>query len=133
MSFRSRWKRSAGLWLPVIGWAALIFLLSAQSDLHVSNDPGVDWPVRKAAHITIFGILAVLTARALTGSRSGHVLWLAAVLAGVYAASDELHQAFVAGRSPLVTDVLIDLAGVAVGLLVWQRFLASRPRRADPG
>jgi len=26
----------------------------------------------------------------------------------------------------MVTDVLIDLVGVAVGLLIWQRFLAPR-------
>jgi len=121
-----RWKRAALLWLPVIGWAALIFLLSAQSDLHFSTDPSIDWPLRKAAHLTIFGIFAIVIERALTGNGVERALFIGFVVAGLFAASDELHQAFVADRSPMVTDVLIDLVGVAVGLLIWQRFLARR-------
>jgi VanZ family protein len=121
-----RWKRAALLWLPVIGWAALIFLLSAQSDLHFSTDTSIDWPLRKAAHLTIFGIFAILIERALTGSGVGRALAIGFVVAGLFAASDEIHQSFVVGRSPMVIDVLIDLVGVAVGLLIWQRFLARR-------
>ena len=35
----------------------------------------------------------------------------------LYAASDEFHQSFVPTRTPLVSDVLIDTAGGAIGLL----------------
>jgi VanZ family protein len=126
MSADPSWRRAGLLWLPVVGWAALIFLLSAQSDLRFSSDAGIDWPLRKVAHLMIFAILAILTARALTGTRIRHATLFSFVLAGFYAISDEVHQSFVAGRSPLLTDVLIDLVGVAVGLLIWQRFLSSR-------
>jgi len=35
----------------------------------------------------------------------------------LYAASDEFHQSFVPTRTPLVSDVFIDTAGGATGLL----------------
>ena len=35
----------------------------------------------------------------------------------LYAASDELHQVFVSSRTALVSDVLIDSTGAAIGLL----------------
>ena len=36
----------------------------------------------------------------------------------IYASSDEIHQAFVPGRGPMLTDVLIDTSGVTVGILL---------------
>lgn len=36
----------------------------------------------------------------------------------IYATSDEIHQAFVPGRGPLLTDVLIDTMGVILGILL---------------
>jgi VanZ family protein len=48
-----------------------------------------------------------------------------AFLAGVaYAASDELHQHFVAGRHSSPIDLAIDTAGIALGLLAWLRVRA---------
>ena len=38
-----------------------------------------------------------------------------------YAISDELHQHFVPGRLGSPLDVLIDAAGVAVGVALWRR------------
>ena len=42
-------------------------------------------------------------------------------IATLYAASDELHQVFVSGRTPSLVDVAIDSAGAAAGiaLLGW--------------
>ena len=42
---------------------------------------------------------------------------LALAIVFLYAASDELHQAFVPTRTALVSDVFIDTAGGAAGLL----------------
>lgn len=36
----------------------------------------------------------------------------------LYATSDEIHQAFIPGRGPLFTDVLIDTMGVTLGILL---------------
>ena len=42
---------------------------------------------------------------------------LALSIVFLYAASDEFHQIFVPTRTPLVSDVFIDTAGGAIGLL----------------
>ena len=40
------------------------------------------------------------------------------LLCALYAASDELHQAFIPGRSPQLADVLIDCGGALAGILL---------------
>ena len=110
-------------WLPVIGWAALIFAFSAQPNLRFVPDAGLDFVVRKAGHIGVFGILALLLWRALAGTTAWRRPWAwALALAVLYAATDEFHQGFVAGRHESAVDVGIDAAGAiiavaAVGLL----------------
>lgn len=36
----------------------------------------------------------------------------------IYATSDEIHQSFVPGRSPMITDIVIDTMGVILGILL---------------
>lgn len=77
--------------------------------------------VRKAAHMTEFGILSVLI-----------FIWIgqwemsllrhgltASGAAAVYAASDEIHQLFVPGRAGRFSDVCIDSAGAVLGVVVF--------------
>src|SRR5665213_2630377 len=110
-------------WAPVVAWAALIFLLSAQPNLRFVSDAGLDFVVRKLGHVGVFGILALLLWRALAGTTAWRRPWAwAFALTVLYAASDEFHQEFVAGRHPSATDVGIDALGamialVAVGLI----------------
>jgi VanZ family protein len=110
-------------WAPAIAWAGLIFAFSAQPDLRFVPDQGLDFMVRKAGHMAVFGILALLLWRAFAGTTAWRRPWAwALVLAVLYAATDELHQGFVAGRHPSPVDVGIDATGVliaivAVGLL----------------
>ena len=51
-----------------------------------------------------------------SGKRSMLICWCAGT---AYAASDELHQLFVPGRSCQFRDVCIDSAGVLAGVLVF--------------
>jgi VanZ family protein len=103
----------AARWLPVVVWAALIFAVSSVPSL----DSGLgtwDLGLRKLAHLAEYAVLGALLARALPE--------LAAQWAGIaYAASDELHQAFVPGRFGSLLDVAIDAAGVLVGILLLRR------------
>lgn len=110
----------AARWLAVAAWMGLIFFLSSQSSLPSPDDPWLDFLLKKTAHATVFGILALLWWRALTGMRlRWGWAWLLTVL---YAVSDEFHQSFVANRHPAARDVLIDACGAAVMLaLLWWR------------
>lgn len=105
------------LWLPVLVWAAVIFAFSAVPSL--STGLGFwDLVLRKLAHGAEFGVLGALTARWL-----GRPL-LALAAASAYAATDELHQAFVPGRSASAADWAIDTGGVAIGValyVLWRR------------
>ena len=105
-------------WAPVVAWAALIFALSAQPNLRFVSDPGLDFVVRKLGHMGVFGILALLLWRALAETTAWRRLWAwAFALTVLYAASDELHQEFVAGRHPSAFDVGIDAIGALITLV----------------
>ena len=57
-------------------------------------------------------------------------LWLPALLSFLYAGSDELHQAFVPGRSCELRDVFIDLSGACTGIAVlWLAVMIRRRLR----
>ena len=110
-------------WLPAIAWAGLIFVFSAQPNLRFVPDAGLDFLVRKAGHMGIFGILALLLWRAIAGTTAWPRPWAwALALAVLYAVTDELHQGAVTGRHAAAVDVGIDATGaliavVAVGLI----------------
>jgi VanZ family protein len=113
-------------WLPVIAWAGLIFAFSAQPNLRFVPDQNLDFLVRKAGHMGVYGILALLLWRTLAGTIAWRRPWAwALVLTILYAITDEFHQGFVAGRHESALDVGIDAAGaliavVAVGI-IWAR------------
>jgi len=103
------------LWLPVLAWAALIFVLSSVPSL--STGLGTwDLVLRKAAHMTEFAVLGALLVRATGGP-------IVAIAVGIaYAATDELHQHFVSGRNGDPLDVVIDAIGVAAGVALYRRW-----------
>ena len=103
-------------WLAVGAWMALIFFLSAQSQLPSPDDPWLDFLFKKSAHFAAYAILALLFWRALPPGRRVWIWsWLLTVL---YACSDEIHQSFVENRHPAARDVLIDACGAATALLI---------------
>jgi VanZ family protein len=79
--------------------------------------------IRKAAHVTEFGVFSIAVFHGVRGERSGWSLrWalLTLVIAVSYAGLDEWHQSFVPLREPRFRDVLIDSAGALLAqLLVW--------------
>jgi VanZ family protein len=70
--------------------------------------------IRKMGHVTEYFILSLLILRGIRAGKQGvHLGWALAaiVIVGCYAALDEFHQSFVPGRTPAVSDVLLDTAG----------------------
>jgi VanZ family protein len=110
--------------VPPLALMGVIFFFSAQPDL--GTGLGVwDTILRKAAHMTEYGVLWWLWHRAL-GFRHPAV---AVAITLAYAATDEFHQTFVDGRNGTPVDWAIDAAGVGLaGLAVVLR--ERRRRRA---
>jgi VanZ family protein len=107
-------------WLPVVGWMALIAVLSHQPGLRVSDDPGVDRPLRVAAHLVTFAVLGGLVALALRGpgGLSRDRAAVAVAVAALYGVIDEIHQSFVPDRTGQLSDIAIDAVGAVVGVAV---------------
>jgi hypothetical protein len=74
--------------------------------------------VRKSAHFVIYFVLGFCTAntmRQLTDNKK-YIFWIASGWSSFYAATDELHQYFVPGRSCMWQDWALDTAGVLCGI-----------------
>jgi VanZ family protein len=109
-------------WSTVILWMGLIFALSSIPSIETRLEPTYDFTVKKLAHVTVYGILTALLFRALLMHirHKGYALVTAALVAVLYAFSDEWHQTFVPGREGTVRDVAFDAVG-AVGMSIWLR------------
>ena len=135
-----RVSRFVSNWVPAIIWMVLIFLgstdvLSAEQTSRFLVpflrwlDPQISWVaiatihtvIRKLGHVTEYAVLAVLLWRALRSGKSWRLsllffaTWIACAL---FAASDEFHQSFVPSRTQAVHDVMIDVCGAFVGLMI---------------
>ena len=85
----------------------------------------IEYPIRKAAHMTEYAILGWL-AFAFSGTfeMKQKVHYIAALgFAFCYASTDEFHQLFVPGRAGRVSDVLIDSSGVLLGIAIVSLFM----------
>jgi VanZ family protein len=118
-------------WLPALALMALIFTLSSQSGLRVSEDVAVERPIRISAHFVAYATLAALFLFAL--ARAERPSWrdvtVAFVLTLLYGASDELHQSFVPDRAGRVDDLVVDAIGAAVGLVIGWALVTLHARR----
>lgn len=76
--------------------------------------------VRKFAHGGLYFVLGVLVINSFIqiGIKSFKAYIYAVIFCIAYAVTDEAHQTFVAGRSGLVSDVLIDTTGAIVGISI---------------
>jgi VanZ family protein len=137
-------KNKLVLWGPVFLWCGMIYYFTESSMFtgantaswiseivqklplgHVDhiNDAFLSWNyiVRKLAHLSVFGLLAVLVWRALYPWRFAMVgAWVFVVIC---AGLDEWHQSFQPGRVPLLSDVVIDACGEGIALFVVRIYL----------
>ena len=131
-------------WLPVILWAALIFLISMNPDPYRTLPAALRQPLQLAGitfsdddlfgnpgHLIEYAILGILTARALIWKRSSSpgLITLIFSLCAAYALSDELHQTFVPGRTFEIQDLVVDVSGILIGLALYRAIRRYRDRR----
>lgn len=100
-----------------------VFALLGITDRHIMS-----FAVRKTAHFSEYAILAGLALRVavawLGETRRAYVL--ACVILLIAPCVDETIQLFVPGRAGMPTDILIDICGGVLGLVITLRVLASR-------
>lgn len=128
-------KKLVLAWILLALWMAFIFYMSSCNG-NVSSDQsgtivyilhnilGIDYSdklifiIRKCAHVSEFFILGILVINLISKYNVKYSYLISFIVCVLYASIDEFHQLFVPGRSGLVTDVLIDLIGVVLGLLL---------------
>lgn len=134
------------LWTAIVLWCVMIFSLSGENgsasggrsekicrfvaetfisdfdEMSLSEQnktvDGMQFFVRKTAHFSAYAALGLMLFAAFRKKTKGKAFCLAVIISAAYAASDELHQLFVAGRSGRLADVLLDTCGAAFGGLV---------------
>jgi len=126
----NRLKRGLVLWGPALIWMAAIFGLSSIGTNEPPDTRLLTIVIKKAGHVIEYALLAALYVRAITGGRRPLLgaLTASAVLAVLYAASDEIHQTYIPGRHGQSLDVGIDLGGALLGLFLWKRWWEGRLR-----
>ena len=116
-------------WVAVIGWMALLFLLSARPSPTLSAEPIADVLIKKAGHLALYAVLAAGVAWVVASTRwAERALVIGFVVAVAYGLSDEAHQALTPGRSPSLVDVGIDAIGAVIGLAAFE-LVVRRPGR----
>ena len=143
-------QRFLKYWLPVLLWLGVMFvgstgLLSAEQtsrffvpflrwlkpDISAEALAQIHFVVRKLGHIFEYALLAMLLWRAVRSATNLRMkksivfvaVWLAC---GIFAASDEFHQTFIASRTATSSDVAIDLCGAFIGLIISSIFARRR-------
>jgi len=108
---------SSRRWLPPTLWAALILILTSIPGSHIPVLPFRNFD--KVVHLTIYGVLGWLTARAwLNGSRATALAFLAIGAISFFGAMDEWHQQFIPQRSMDFLDWAADTTGATLGIIL---------------
>lgn len=124
--------RAAGAlahWAPAATWMGGIFYLSHQA---APLGAAVSTAESVIAHLGLYAGLALLLLWALRLAGSSRrdfwaLSFVAFALTVLYGVSDEVHQAYVPGRSASEADIALDAAGALTGLVL--AFLAAAWRR----
>jgi VanZ family protein len=150
IEFPRFWRGRFGRYAPLIFWIIVIFVASSNtgsmtntsrifrplleflfpniSELQLTEFHGY---IRKAAHLTFYFILGALAARAFSSSFNNLLRrnWLPISFAVVFivAAVDEWNQSFLASRTGSIRDVLIDVCGGSIALLIC--FLLTKSKK----
>ena len=116
-----RSRRSSLLWIAAIAYGAAIFVLSSQP-VPAAGEQALALTGDKVLHLAEYAGFAFLLALAVGTVPSARVSAraspIAFIVATLYAASDELHQALVPGRQGDVSDLAADAVGALLGAAV---------------
>ncbi len=101
----------AAEWIGIMDLSAVEERLTAEA---------IEGPIRKCAHVTEYILLsASVYLMFILWTNDRILLYFGTVAFSIiYAASDEIHQLFVRGRSGSFSDVCVDAIGVTIGAMI---------------
>lgn len=111
-------RKVAGVIVDTADRLNIIEVTEDNRDIYIEN---CQFPIRKTAHMTEYAILGmlVLTALIVDGVILKFSLYLSVFITFLLACTDEFHQLFVPDRSGQFTDVLIDITGCIIGVVIY--------------
>jgi VanZ family protein len=126
-------RGSVSLWGPVVVVMAVIFYISSLNEAPLPEDVS-----DKSGHVLGYTTLGFTVVRAVAGGLPRAISWRTAVIAiaitVAYGISDELHQAFVAGRTAALDDLYADAAGAMLATIAcWAWGIISTRRDLHRG
>ena len=76
--------------------------------------------VRKIAHYSIYTLVGILLMSLMNTYKIKELdrIAVSLIIGVIYASTDEIHQVFVLGRGPQITDVILDSMGVLTGIFI---------------
>ena len=117
-------------WAPVFFYALFIFSLSNRS--YPGALPAFDTKVFHPIEYITLGIFLSVAWRNFSKQKRPFFIILCVLISGIlFAVSDEIHQAFIPGRTARITDVLIDSVSVALGCGIFLLTKCSRKVTKD--
>lgn len=96
----------------------------------------IEFFIRKSAHLLEYMILGLLVFRLLfilSRTNTRIAIFLSLVFCALYAAFDEIHQQFTAGRTTMFADVVLDTSGAALGIMTYYLYIHLAKGRGDTG
>src|SRR6266581_5114086 len=135
-------------WLPPFIWLGVIFVgstgvMSAEQtsrflvpflrwldpQISFATIAAIHFALRKLGHLTEYAIFAALLWRALRcgtclQAKMSIFFLLAWLAAAIFAVTDEFHQTFVPSRTASPIDIMIDICGAMIGLIICLMFAA---------
>lgn len=93
------------------------------------------FPIRKLAHFTLYFILGILIYNVIHfyPINNKKICLISILLSIIYACSDEIHQLFIPGRSGELRDVLIDMVGSLLGILIVSKIINKKQKINSKG
>lgn len=131
MCMKKRYILLVGIWCVIIfGFASSKYSNGENTLMFIQIIFGLDYNqaevvnalVRKGAHIWIFGTLAVII-YFLLKRKFFFLPWGVTIL---FAIADEYHQSLVPGRTPLVSDVILDSLAAFLFLAITRRYTSDK-------
>ena len=95
----------------------------------------IEHVIRKFAHFSLYTLVGILAMSLMSTYKIKQTkrIGISLGIGVLYAISDEIHQSFVPGRGPMVSDVFIDTFGVVFGIIIimffFQIFGVSKKRQ----